>query len=670
MKKLSTLSFLRFAISTSFRISCIFLLLSVSQRSNAQISFSSTTVPTGAEFTPAGGGLVQTPDINGDGLADIIYTTAVGGAITYLQNNGDGTFSTPATNPFASYTSSSPTGTVFNASGSIADFDGDGDVDIWVRVNGAANDVYLRNDAGTFVTGTVISGMEYTSPSTTNVQVNDINNDGYVDIIYCLTTGGAITYLQNNGGTSFSIPSTNPFASYTSSSPTGFSLVGGSADVADFDGDGDLDIWTRVTGAGNDVYLRNDAGTYVTGAVPSGLEFAAASGTGVVRVGDFNGDGLPDALYNLTSGGGLTYLQNNGGSFSTPTPNPFASFTSSTATGVLTNLAASVLDMDGDGDLDFWVRVGGAGNDFYLAASGAAPRITSTSPTHLATSVAVGSNIVLNFSENVFTGAGSFFIRNLSDNSIVETIAANGPRVTGSGTSSITIDPVADLTSGTSYYVTFNRRALADADGVIAGHVDVAMRVRVPETTSDFLTFSTPGTLPVTWVRFDADAVNNKVVLEWETATEENARDFNIQTSTDGQNWTGIGTVAAVGNSNSNHVYRFVHDSPANGVNQYRLLQSDIDGRTHLSVVRIVKLTLANAMRVYPNPASGGRLLLQFTSDEKREIVVFNINGSRVYQGIYSGSRADIQWPNATAGVYTVLVTSPGGKLTETILVK
>lgn len=669
MKHLSPLTFFRIPFPSIYQIVCIFLLLSLSKFSTAQVSFSAATIPTGAEFTTGGGGLVQTPDINGDGLADIIYTTALGGAINYIQNNGDGTFSTPSPNPFASYTSSSPTGTVFNGSGSIADFDGDGDNDIWVRVNGAGNDVYLNNNAGTFETGTPISGMEFTAASTANALVYDVNNDGFVDIVYCLTTGGAITYLQNNNGTSFSTPSPNPFASYTASTPTGFNLVGGNAEAADFDGDGDFDIWSRVNGAGNDVYLRNDAGTYVTGTMPAGLEFAA-TGSGVVRVGDLNGDGLVDAIYNTTSGGGLTYLQNNGGSFSTPTPNPFAAYTSSTATGILTNLAASILDMDGDGDLDFWVRQTGAGNDFYLAASGAGPNITSTSPAHEATSVDVTSDIVLNFTENVFVGAGSFFIRRSDDNSIVETIAANGPAVTGSGTTSITINPVADLASGTSFYVTFNRTALTDADGMVAGHVDVMFKRRVPELTNSFLEFTTAGTLPVSWVRFDAIGADNQVVLTWETATEENASNFAVQTSTDGQRWITLGTVPAAGNSNVLQRYEFVHSSPGNGINQYRLIQTDLDGKEYYSVVRVVNMRVSFAFQVFPNPSINGRMALRFTSPEQKQISIFNMNGRLIYRGIQSGNRAEVDLKHPAPGVYTIVVQSGGVTRNQTILLQ
>lgn len=635
----------------------------------SQVSFSTTALPSGMEFASAGTGLVQTPDINNDGFPDIIYTTSLGGPITYLQNNGGTSLSTPSPNPFASYTSSSPAGTVFNLSTSIADYDGDGDLDIWVRVNGSGNDVYLRNDAGTYVTGTVLPGMEFTFPNTTNVQVADINQDGLPDIAYNTTTGGAITYLQNDGGTSFSTPASNPFANYTSSSPAGMSLITSSTDMADYDGDGDLDIWARVNGAGNDVYLRNDAGTYVTGTVLPGMEFTA-TGSGVGKVGDMNGDGLPDIFYNTSTAGALTYLQNNGGtSFSTPSPNPFAAYTSSTPSGVLTNNAATIADIDGDGDLDLWVRVSGATNDFYTTASGAAPGFVSTTPANNASSVSVSSNIVFNFTENVFAGTGSFYVRKSADNSIVETIAANGANVSGSGSTAITIDPAADLASGTSYYITFDRTALADADGLIAGHVDAPFKIRVPEQTADFLQFTTESTLPVKLKYFTAALTGDAVLLKWETATELNAKDFAVQHSTNGQIWKTITVIPAAGNTTDVQQYSYTHTSPEAGRNYYRLLQTNIDGKTEFSQVRTVELLPSGHVLLYPNPA-GKTAFLKFDQSGRAEISIYNTAGVLVHRGIYSGSTVELPVGRLNAGLYRIVIDRNGEMLTRTLIIE
>ncbi len=536
-----------------FYRSTVFALLLVANYSiaTAQVTFNTTTPLPNMDFVPVGAGAVQVADINKDGLPDIIYATVSGGAVTYLQNVGGNSFATPTPNPFSNFTSTSPAGFILNQSSTIADFDGDGDLDIWVRVSGLNNDVFLRNDAGTYVQGTVISGMEFSAAGVNSVKVEDFNKDGYPDIIYNTGAGVPITYLQSNSGSSFSTPSGNhPFINFATTAPAGILLTNNS-EVADFDGDGDLDLWARVNGPGNDIYLRNDGGTYVEGTIPSGLEFVFNAGINAMEVGDFNGDGLVDVIYHTAAAAPITYLQNNGGtSFSTPaTNNPFVNYLSNTPAGITLGTLSHVADFDGDGDVDLWGRLTGAGNDLYAVASGQAPRVISKVPAHASSNVSVTTNITLTFSEPVFPGTGNFQIRRLSNNSIVESISATGPRVTGSGTTTITINPVANLAVNTAYYLTFDRTALADAQGVIPGGLDNGSNTREPASSSSFLQFTTSSALPVIFGDISATVENGTLNIHWSSLTEINNDLYEIEVSDDGETFQQIAIVSSKANS-------------------------------------------------------------------------------------------------------------------------
>ena len=93
------------------------------------------------------------------------------------------------------------------------------------------------------------------------------------------------------------------------------------------------------------------------------------------------------------------------------------------------------------------------------------PYITSTTPAHQATGIAVNANIVLNFSENVDVESGNITIKKTSDDSTVETIDVTGNTVTGSGSSQITINPSSNLDEITSYYLVIDASAFDDASG-------------------------------------------------------------------------------------------------------------------------------------------------------------------------------------------------------------
>ena len=106
----------------------------------------------------------------------------------------------------------------------------------------------------------------------------------------------------------------------------------------------------------------------------------------------------------------------------------------------------------------------------YDDESTSAPTLTSSVPTDNATSIAVNSTIVLNFSSNVDAESGNITIKKTSDNSTVETIDVTSSQVTGSGTSQITINPSSNFDAETEYYVLIDATAFDDSDsGSYAG---------------------------------------------------------------------------------------------------------------------------------------------------------------------------------------------------------
>ncbi|WP_438960866.1 BspA family leucine-rich repeat surface protein [Nereida sp.] len=91
-----------------------------------------------------------------------------------------------------------------------------------------------------------------------------------------------------------------------------------------------------------------------------------------------------------------------------------------------------------------------------------APTVSSSTPSDNATGVAVDANIVLTFSEVVDAETGSIVLKKVSDGSTIETFDVTSA-VTGSGTTTITINPTADLASSTAYYVEIASTAFDDA---------------------------------------------------------------------------------------------------------------------------------------------------------------------------------------------------------------
>ena len=114
-------------------------------------------------------------------------------------------------------------------------------------------------------------------------------------------------------------------------------------------------------------------------------------------------------------------------------------------------------------------NVDGANNPQILitvTAETTAPTLSSSTPTDNATNVAVTDNIVLTFSEAVSAGAGVIRLRKQPGGTNVETfIVATASNVTGWGTTTLTINPSADLLNSTEYYLLITTDAITDAAG-------------------------------------------------------------------------------------------------------------------------------------------------------------------------------------------------------------
>lgn len=104
------------------------------------------------------------------------------------------------------------------------------------------------------------------------------------------------------------------------------------------------------------------------------------------------------------------------------------------------------------------------------AAAAAIPPSLSSSTADNATGVVVGSNLVLTFSEPIVLGTGDIVLKKTIGNVVVETFnvatgtGSAGGTVTASG-AGVTINPFADLTGGTEYYVTVAATAVKDTTG-------------------------------------------------------------------------------------------------------------------------------------------------------------------------------------------------------------
>ncbi len=162
--------------------------------------------------------------------------------------------------------------------------------------------------------------------------------------------------------------------------------------------------------------------------------------------------------------------------------------------------------------------------------------------------------------------------------------------------------------------------------------------------------------LPVELVRFEGNNTENGALLDWQTASEKNNESFSVSHSTDGVHFDAIGKVPGKGNSTALQSYQFLHQTPAQGLNFYRLTITDFDGSaTFSNIISVEQPHEVGTIHLSPNPTKGEiTLRLDFQSEETTEMVVMDASGRIVQQQHFAGMLKEIDLTGQLSGVYTL----------------
>jgi hypothetical protein len=299
-------------------------------------------------------GAIVVGDINEDGKQDLIVSTVAGSQFAIpLLGQGDGTFSQQPgiANSFGFL------------SGKLADFNGDGHLDLFLGGDGEPY-LFIGKGDGTFTQQSIPNGS---SPGDYfSLAVGDLNGDKLLDVV------GADSGAPGSQGGSIDVFPAVAAGGFGSPEFLQASLISNplSVDLADFNHDGKLDLLVAGNG-GVFVALGNGDGTFQSQPdqliLISATQMVGVSTSGSGLQVDLNQDGQPDVAALDGTGGVLTLVLNDGtGTFPNALNSPYVYQMAANSLRIIT------ADFNGDGLPDFAVS-NSAGNFVSLLLSSKLP---------------------------------------------------------------------------------------------------------------------------------------------------------------------------------------------------------------------------------------------------------------------------------------------------------
>jgi len=176
--------------------------------------------------------------------------------------------------------------------------------------------------------------------------------------------------------------------------------------------------------------------------------------------------------------------------------------------------------------------------------------------------------------------------------------------------------------------------------------------------------------LPVSLTSFTAERTSTSVKLAWVTSSEQNNKGFSIERSANGINFSKLDFVpsqAPSGTSGQTLNYNYYDTRPMDGINYYRLQQTDIDGHSTYSAIIKAVFGVDGNIVVAPNPATNTITVYGLKGNEN--IKLYSDAGLLIKNERATNTEHQVDISTLQTGIYQLVITdATGNKVVKKII--
>ena len=220
--------------------------------------------------------------------------------------------------------------------------------------------------------------------------------------------------------------------------------------------------------------------------------------------------------------------------------------------------------------------------------------------------------------------------------------------------------------------------SIVTATASVAGSV-VNFLVSATNISNGYYTLGTTNTstspLPIELTNFNAECNNNKVAINWATASETNNDYFNIEKSNDAVSFNSIAKITGAGTTSVSHNYSYTDAGANAGEAYYRLKQTDFNGHTTtFNTISTECEQAANAIVSRYNSQTGS-ITIDIASDMAANYTVqlYDVLGKRIFSRQFFADKGttnySIDVSSIHSGIYFLSVENGSDRTTKKLII-